>query len=257
MKTFLTYLNKDLSEQTRSFKLICLCAVFALFTITNPLIAKLTPLMMEMMADSLAEAGLTITVQSVTDIDSWTQFFKNIPLVLIVFVIIESNILTKESSNGSLALVLTKGLERYKIILSKTTVITALWTVLYAISAIATPALNALLWEDTLAKNLFPALLLWWLFGLFIINLIIIFSSLSKSNIVVLCGCGGVGLICYIISAIPKINKLSPAYLTRGISLIVDSQKSEDFYYAIMITAALLIISIAASIILFNKKEIN
>ncbi len=86
-----------------------------------------------MLSDSMAENGLIVTNVQVDALTSWTQFFKNIPIVLIAFVLIYSDIFTKEYKSGTLLLVLTKGLSRYKIVLAKTVLLLSLWTVGYGI----------------------------------------------------------------------------------------------------------------------------
>ncbi len=78
----------------------------------NPAIAKMTPWIMEMLSDTLAEDGLIFTDIQVDALTSWTQFFKNLPVALIAFVLIFSDIFTKEYKSGTLLLVLTKGLSR-------------------------------------------------------------------------------------------------------------------------------------------------
>ena len=106
--------------------------MFVAIGIMNPAIAKLTPWMFELLADTLKESGMTVTEVPVDALTSWTQFYKNIPMALIVFVLMESSIFTKEYQSGTLVLTLTKGLERYKVVLAKTFVLTVLWSVGYS-----------------------------------------------------------------------------------------------------------------------------
>ena len=80
MKRFLAFLKKEIMEQFRSGKLLFLGILFVLFGIMNPAVAKLTPWLLEVMADSLAQSGMTITQVTVSAMDSWVQFFKNIPI---------------------------------------------------------------------------------------------------------------------------------------------------------------------------------
>jgi len=70
--------------------------LFVLFGIMNPAIAKLTPWLLETMTDSLAESGMIVTDVKVNAMDSWVQFYKNIPMGLIAFGLLESSISTKE-----------------------------------------------------------------------------------------------------------------------------------------------------------------
>ena len=102
MRSFIAFTKKELTEHIRSGKLTLFGIIFLLIGVMNPAIAKLTPWMYELLADSLAGTGIEITNVTVTAMDSWVQFYKNIPMGLIAFVIIESSIFTKEYSSGTL-----------------------------------------------------------------------------------------------------------------------------------------------------------
>ena len=128
MRSFFAFIKKEITEQVRSGKLMFLCILFVLFGIMNPAIAKMTPWLLEVMAESLAESGMTVTAIEVSAMDSWVQFFKNIPMALIAFVLLEGGIFTKEYQSGTLVLSLTKGLARYKVVVAKAIVLILLWT---------------------------------------------------------------------------------------------------------------------------------
>ena len=95
MRSFMTFMKKEMTEQLRSGKLMILGILFVLFGIMNPAVAKLTPWLMELMAESLAQSGMTVTEVTVSALDSWVQFFKNIPMALLAFVLLEGGIFTK------------------------------------------------------------------------------------------------------------------------------------------------------------------
>ena len=120
MRTFTALIKKEITEQLRAGKLTVLFILFALFGIMNPAVAKLTPWLLKTFSDSLASGGIVIGGEvSVSALDSWAQFYKNIPMGLIVFVLLESSIFTKEYNTGTLVLSLTKGLRRFEVVLSK------------------------------------------------------------------------------------------------------------------------------------------
>lgn len=81
--------------------------------------------------------------------------FKNIPIALIAFVLIFSDIFTKEYKSGTLLLVLTKGLSRYKVVLAKTVLLLSIWTVGYEICFTITYGYNEYFWDNSIANNLF------------------------------------------------------------------------------------------------------
>ena len=122
MRAFFAFLKKELLESARSGRLLLLLILFGVFGIMNPAVAKLTPWLLEVMGEELAESGMVITEVTVDALTSWTQFFKNIPMALIAFVLVYGGIFTKEYESGTLILVLTKGISRYKVLLAKATV---------------------------------------------------------------------------------------------------------------------------------------
>ena len=107
-----------------------------------------------------------------------------------------------------------------------------------------------------MAQNLLLSVICWWLFGLFIISIITLFSTLSSSNIGVLCGVGAVVLLSYVVGLIPKISKYLPTMLTDGNSLIYGIAEAKAYITAIIVTVILTVASFAVGIPIFNKKQL-
>ena len=256
MRSFIAFTKKELLEQVRSGKLLITGALFLALGIMNPAVAKLTPWLLEFFADSLAGSGITVTGITVSAMDSWVQFFKNIPIGLIVFVLLQSSVLTKEISNGTLVLSLTKGLQRYKTVLSKSAVISVLWTVGYFICFGVTYAYNSYFWDNSVAESLSAAILCWWLFGIFVISLIILSSVLTSSSSGVLLGTGGVVLVFYLVGLMPRIGKYLPTKLMDGGTLIYGIAKPSDYIAALIIAAVSTLACFMVSIPIFNKKQL-
>ena len=256
MSSLLAFMKKEITEHLRSGRLLILCILFVLLGIMNPAVAKLTPWMMEIMADSLAETGIIITEVTVTAMDSWVQFFKNIPMGLIAFVLLESGIFTKEYTSGTLVLSLTKGLSRYKVVIAKTAVLTVLWSACYWLCFGITYGYNAYFWDNSIAQNLIVSVVFWWLFGLAVVMLVVLFSTLSKSNTGVLCGTASVILGCYLVGFLPKCGKFLPTYLADGNSLIYGMKEPDTYVPSLLITVAICIVSLIISIPLFDKKQL-
>ena len=82
MRSLSAFIKKEITEQLRSGRLMILGTLSILFGIMNPAVAKLTPWLLETMADSLAVSGMMVTDVTVSAMDSWVQFFKNIPMAL-------------------------------------------------------------------------------------------------------------------------------------------------------------------------------
>ena len=256
MRSLISFIKKEFTEQLRSGRLIILGLLFVLFGIMNPAIAKLTPWLLETMADSLAESGMIITDVKVSAMDSWVQFYKNVPMGLIAFVLLESNILTKEYTAGTLVLSLTKGLERYKVVISKALVLTVLWSLGYWLCFGITYGYNAYFWDNSIAQNLVFSVVCWWLFGMMVVALMVLVSTVAKSNTGVLLGTGGVVLVSYLIGLLPKCNKYLPTFLTDGNSLIYGLAETRTYMPSLMIAITTGVICFAISIPIFNKKQL-
>ncbi len=96
MRQLIAFAKKELKENWRTGKIITLSALTVIFGIMNPLLAKLTPYLVQAMSTTLAESGISVQKITVDATTSWTQFYKNIPMLLIFFLLLFSGILTSE-----------------------------------------------------------------------------------------------------------------------------------------------------------------
>ncbi len=256
MKSLFAFIKKECMEQLRSGRLWITLTLFVLLGIMNPAVAKLTPWLLEVMADSLAESGMIVTDVKVSAMDSWVQFFKNMPIGLIAFVLLQGAIFTKEYGSGTLVLSLTKGLERYKVVISKAGVLCAIWSFGYWLCFGITYLYNSYFWDNSVAQNLLLSVVCWWLFGVFVISLMTLFSTISTSSTGVLLGTGAVVLFSYLVGLLPKANKYLPTLLTDGNSLIYGVAQSKEYIVAMIVTAIASVICFAVSIPIFNKKHL-
>lgn len=256
MTSFIAFLKKEWIAQRRTGKLLILGGIFLALGVMNPATAKLTPMIFEMLEEELAMSGIVIPGVTVSALDSWVQFFKNIPMGLIAFVVLESNLFTKEYRTGTLILSLTKGLARRKVVLAKALVLATLWTAGYWLCFAVTYGGTALLWDNSVAQHLLFAALCWWVFGVMVVALTVLSSVLFSSNVGVLCGTGGVAMGAYLLSALPKIGEYSPAYLANGAAIIYGSAEIKDFLPSLLIAAIIGVAAYVVSIPLFNKKQL-
>lgn len=256
MKTLMAFMKKEWMEQIRSSRLMILGLLFLAFGIMNPAIAKITPWLMEMMAESMEEAGLAVLEVKVDAMTSWTQFYKNVPMALIAFVLLQSNIFTKEYQSGTLILALTKGLERYKVVIAKVIVLISTWTAGYWLCYGVTYAYNSYFWDNSIASHLGIAAMYWWLIGIWVIALMTLFSVMSSSNSNVLLGTGGVFFAVYMLSLIPKLKEFMPTELMGGMNLLMDATKLSDYTKSLIVAGVTMMVCLLMSIPLFNKRRL-
>lgn len=256
MKSFLAFFKKEFLDSIRSHKALILIILFTAFGIMNPAIAKLTPWLLEIMAEELADSGMNITVIEVDAFTSWQQFYKNIPMALIAFVFIYSNIFTKEYESGTLILMLTKGLNRYKVVLSKLLLMLIMWTLGYYLCFGVTYIYTAYYWDNSIVNNLLFTSFNWYLFGVFVISLVVLFSVIFKNISGVLLNTSFIVIIIYIISLIPRLTNYMPTSLMNTGSLMIGIESYDIYIKTIIITLVLSLVSNVLSIVFFNKKEI-
>lgn len=256
MKNYIVFTKKEFLENIRTRKIYIVLAVFVFLGILAPFTAKLTPAMLKMMSANLQKQGIVINNIKVSAVDSWTQFYKNVPLMgIVVIIIMFSGMLVNELSKGTLVNILTKGLRRSAVILSKFTVASLIWTISYWCAAGITFGYTMFYWGSKGTSNVFFALLCVWIFGIMIVSLLVLGNALINSSYgVMLFTVFMIGVL-YIISMIPKTEKWNPMMLVTGnMSLITNASKVEDFVTVIIVSIVISFLSLAVSIQVFNKK---
>lgn len=177
-------------------------------------------------------------------------------MALIAFVLLQSNIFTKEYQSGTLILALTKGLERYKVVLAKTIVLISTWTFGYWLCYGVTYAYNAYFWDNSIAGYLGVAAVYWWLIGIWVLALMVLFSVMGSSNSGVLLGTGGIFFAVYLLSLIPKLKEYMPTQLMNGMNLLKKVTEPGDYMKSLIVAGVTMVICFMISIPLFNKKRL-
>ena len=115
---------------------------------------------------------------------------------------------------------------------------------------------NEYFWDNSIANNLFFSATMWWIFGVWVICLITLFSSLLKNNTGVSLCIGGTVLLAYLLSIIPKAKWYSPTILMNTNSLLMGVEEIDAYIKAIVITVFLCIVCVAVSIPIINKRQL-
>src|SRR5665647_682471 len=178
MRAYFAFTKKEFTENLRTYKLMIMIVVFLIFGVMNPLFAKFTP-------EILKAAGLdpsALGMGTPTAMDSFAQFCKNVgQLGLLVLVIVFSGIMANELSEGTLINILTKGMKRSTVILSKFTMATVIWTVSYLLCLAVTYAYTAYYFTIENISNVFLTFSSMWLFGVLLVAIVILGGVLFKN----------------------------------------------------------------------------
>lgn len=254
MNGFIAFTKKEFTEQLRSYKSIILLAVLFLFGMTSPLLAKLLPDIMS----GMNVQGMTITIPAATSLDAYGQFFKNVgQMGLVVMLLIFSGLLSQDVTRGTLIVLLAKGLSRHAVILSKFLTALIIWTVGYTLAAVTAYGYTVYLFGSTAVPNLLYSLICLWLFGAFIIALLILASTLASGNYGGLLLTAGILIVLLILSSFPSIQKLNPVSLAANNSgLISSALKTGDMAPAVWVTVGLIAAFLVLAVAVFRKKRL-
>ena len=244
MRQLTAFTKKELMQAVRSGRILILSILFCLFGIMNPAIAKLTPRMLEFLAEDMAESGITVGTVAVDALTSWTQFFKNMPILLIVFIIMFSNHLTEEYQKGTLINVLTKGLKQRSILISKMGVAVSVWTAGYFISFLITYGYNAYFWDNSAARHLTFSVFIFYLEGVWLITAIYLASAFFRSSSAVILTVGGMFCASYFIGFLPKLKEYVPTDLMNAGELILGKAEIEIYLAPLLVTVVLILLNI-------------
>lgn len=256
MRQWKAFTKKEVLEQFRTGRLLFFVIIFTLFGVMNPAMAKLTPWMMELMSEQLAETGMIVTAVEVDALTSWTQFYKNMPLALIIFLILFSGILSTEYQKGTLINIVTKGMKRWKILSSKIAVAVAVWSLGFLTSFGITYLYNDLFWDNSVAHNVSVAATCLYLLGVWLISVLGMASVFCRSSGTVMLTVGGAFGISYLLGMFPAVKDYLPTSLMDSISLLAGAKDIWDYGIAVIVTVMLIVMQSIISVVVFNKKNL-
>lgn len=252
MRAFIAMTRKEFLESMRTYKLLIVAAVFLLFGILNPITAKMMP---ELLSSMMPE-GINVTLDEPHAIDSWIQFYKNMSTQLILFIIVFSGIVPGELSKGTLVHLLTKGLSRKVVILSKFAAAIFVWTAGYLICFGTTYAYTLYLLPGRLSNIAFSAFGMW-LFGVLQISVMLLGGVLSGSIYGSLLLTGGFAGALMLLNIAPKLAAYNPYLLSSGsVSLLSSDADVSDFCVSICVSLVLILFFMITSFLSFDKKQI-
>ena len=252
MKGFGAFFAKELRELVRTKHLMILMCVFVLFGVMNIAVTLLTP---ELLKEFDME-GVSVGEISLSAVDSWTQFSKNMFMAMIVMLIMFSGIYTSEYTKGTLIPLLTKGLSRSSVVLSKFAAMLLIWSAGVAVCYGITYFYSDYYWDNSAVKELFFAGFCWWLFGVFMISCIVFFSSFSGSGAQVMLGTGLVYFLLTMINIYDKAKEYLPVRLTDSLSLYKGVLEPSDYTSTVMITSAASLVLLLAAFPVTHRRQL-
>ena len=254
MKGYMAFSKKEFSEHLRTYRILILFSVFFLFGLISPLSAKMLPDILS----GMELQGMVITIPEATAMDAYGQFFKNTTQMgIVVILLIFGGMISNELTRGTLVNMLAKGLGRHTVILSKYTAALTVWTAVLAFAGAVNQGYTMYLFDVSGVKNIIFSLFCLWLFGAFLLALIVLSSILTGGSF------GGLILTVTVLASLlllnifPDLERLNPIYLSsHNTEFITGSLQTADALWPILVTIGLTVGAIVASISLFSKKKL-
>lgn len=255
MRVYIAFLKKEFMEMARNGRFVTLGIIFTLFGIMNPAIAKLTPALMKMVSESMEETGIVLGDVVINDMTSWTQFYKNIPMALIIFLVMFSGIVTAEYQKGTIIPMLTKGVSPVTVFLSKYTAVLLTWTMGYALTFFITYFYNEYFWGNA-AEHIVYTAVCSYVFGAFLISVMMLMSVICEGNTSVVVATAVIFFLIYMLGMIPDLKDYLPVKLMASNELMVGKSASSDYTISMVVTITISVICTAASCVLIRRKAV-
>lgn len=251
MRGFYAYLKKELLEQIVTFKALIICLLFFLLGVISPIGAKYATEVIS----ALTKDSIQVQIAEPTYLDAYVQFFKNMSqLGVIVYVIIFCNILGQELMKGTLVIPISKGLTLRSVINAKFCALVSSWTLALGISFLSCLFYTKIIFHKVQLTGIAPLLVGIWVFGLFLIALIICTNVICKGGYIsLLIVAAGVGLL-FLLNLIPDFRAYNPLNLVNVDVVSAMTQKVYEMGKSFVVTIIGIVGMLIVSNILIRSK---
>ena len=256
MNGFCAFTKKEFTEQLRSYKALILTAVLFLFGMMSPLLAKLLP---DILGGMNIE-GMTLTIPDPTALDAYAQFFKNVgQLGFIALLLIFSGLLSQDVTRGTLSRPagqgpVPPGRDRFLKVRDGTRLSGRPDTRSPPPRRTATPYTCS---ASGALPNLLFSLFCLWLFGVFILALLLCASTLAPGSYGGLLLTAGILVILLVLNSFPAVETFNPAALaSKNTALLSGGTAPADLTVTVCVSVGLIALLLAAAVLIFRKKRL-
>lgn len=253
MRGYLAFTKKEFLESYRNYRIFSVLALFLFIGFMSPLTAKFMPELIAGLAPELQEA-----FGAPTALDSWMQFYKNMSsLGMSLMLIIFCGLLSGEYARGTLVIMLTKGLPRPAVILSKFSAMTAIMTAGFWIGFLITLGYTKYFWPAAAFSHILFAAFALWVMGVMYLSILTLGCVLFRQAF------GGILFLLVItvvinLLALPsRLSACNPAVLTsKNVELLSGEAAVGEFAVPMAIGLVITVGCLAAAVMLFSRKQI-
>jgi ABC-2 type transport system permease protein len=251
-----TLIKKELLETLRKYRLLVMITMFVLIGVMSPVGTKYLGEILK----QLLPSGYILKVREASEIEAYFQFFKNISQIgLIVLIFITAGLMADELEKKTIVNILSKGVRREYIVISKFVSSLAVWLISYVVSFMIFEYYTSLFWGNEISLfNILYSNLIIFIYGVLIIALNIFLGTMFKNKILTIVSCFILNLIQMFVAFFPQMSKMLPiSLLSQCVYIIEGKIHIYDTVITLVLTLILILFLLIISINLFKRKEIE
>ncbi|MBE0476504.1 MAG: ABC transporter permease [Coriobacteriia bacterium] len=254
MRGSTAFLRKEMIEIARTWRIWVLPGIVVFFALSGPVLAKLTPQLLESVG--AGQEGVVIRIPTPTYTDGFLQWTQNLAqLVTFAIVIIFGGVVSAERRSGTAVLVLTKPLTRAAFVLAKFAGNAVLLVCAVTIGALLTWGVTYAVFGEAPYRPLAEATGVWLVWGLMLLGIMTLLSVAVDSQ----AGAAGAGLGVFLVLSVLSLwgpaLRYTPAGLVGAPTDVVMSRPG-DLLFPLVTGAATGALALAAAVRLFERKEL-
>ncbi|HHW57096.1 MAG TPA: ABC transporter permease [Clostridia bacterium] len=250
MKTFKAYLKKEIIESVRQYKYLIILIGVILFAIVDPVILKLLP---EILKNKIpGDLSSLIQIDRKAAVQNYIKDLSQISLLIVTLTLMST--LSDEISSQKLIFPYSKGCNLSAVVISKILHHSAILSIFvisgFAINYYYATTLfnkNVITFDKILISSLLMSL-----YFVFIVTLLIFFSSILKRGIIAAISVLVVHVVSAILMNVDSISKFIPYNLI----LTANSFNTDDIFTTVLSVVLYCIILSILTVKMINKSEL-
>jgi ABC-2 type transport system permease protein len=253
MTGFGLMLRKEVREQVRTMRLVVVVAVFAIFGLLSPVVARYTREIVEAVGGG--QFGGMIPEPTVAD--AVIQLTKNVgQFGVIIAILVTMGTVAAEKERGTAAFILTKPVTRVAFVVAKVVAIGSLLAIALVVSGAFAWAYTAILFEPLPVAGFAGAVALLWLSLAVFAAITFLASVVAPSGIVA----GGIGFGAFVLAGIlavlPGVGAYLPTSLWGAADQVAVGIVPEPLLGPVLFNVAVIAAAIGLAAAIFRRQEL-
>jgi len=254
LKVFGTTFRKELAFQWRTKRILIVVAIFLVFGMLSPVIAKFTPQLISGLEGASAFAAL---IPEPSVIDAVAQYTSNLTQFgFLIVILLGMSAVAGEKDKGTAAMVLSKPMPRWSFIVSKYLTQGLVYLLAITLAGIAAYYYTLYLFESLPPGGFIVANLLLYLWLMIFAAMTLLGSSIGKTTASA-AGVAAIGGIALLLSAvIPRYGPLVTSGLISWATALLLGQSGTVNFGALATALGLVLLMLVGSIAAIEEQEI-